>query len=455
MLCCDTVRGLHLFAPDSVCITKTGSFVTISSSVDNLQRAIALETHASVAAWNNAPERVPGGLERFTLRQQQDNERQVEMLLERGREESSGRRMATPGNRLLLAKRARFAITKHLLRFDDPAVNALMEDCESAAESFARTAKDFDPALPAADILQALRNQWVFNSIQRYLGHPVSVTPSSFAYSMLYPYTDNSIDSAGSSEPETDAFLAWLALRLRGVNAEMQGNLSRTVGRLLGMIELHYPRSGFPDVYASLLAIHTAQEKSLSLCRVQPSVDEDLLLAISVEKGGTSVLADGYLVTGTLTAPHMDVMFAYGVILQLIDDLQDLEEDRAAGCSTPFTRALDRHDLRAATNRLFAYLGWCLALMREHAPGDAGYLCELIRRSCSLLILEAIARHREWYDTEYIGIMQKHMPLPVDYFGSMHERADTGSSTFEQVFEKVTRQFPQDYDKSGEPHYAA
>ena len=72
------------------------------------------------------------------------------------------------------------------------------------------------------------------------------------------------------------------------------------VFRLIEKIENEYPRKDFPEIYASLLAIHAGQAKSLrqqgGLCILSPQA----LLQISVEKGGSSVLADSWLVAGRL-----------------------------------------------------------------------------------------------------------------------------------------------------------
>ena len=51
--------------------------------------------------------------------------------------------------------------------------------------------------------------------------------------------------------------------------------------------------------------------------------DEQALLNFSIAKGGASVLTDACLVRGSLTDDEAKFMFAYGVVLQLMDDVQD------------------------------------------------------------------------------------------------------------------------------------
>ena len=69
------------------------------------------------------------------------------------------------------------------------------EMSEKVTRRFIQDAKIFDHSLSQDDIHQALRNLWVFNSIQMIAGKDIDLTPSSFAYSLLYPYTDNGLDS--------------------------------------------------------------------------------------------------------------------------------------------------------------------------------------------------------------------------------------------------------------------
>ena len=56
------------------------------------------------------------------------------------------------------------------------------------------------------DIFQAIRNVWIMNSIQILYNMEVKLTPSIFAYSMLYPYSDNYLDDANISVGEKVEF---------------------------------------------------------------------------------------------------------------------------------------------------------------------------------------------------------------------------------------------------------
>jgi hypothetical protein len=82
--------------------------------------------------------------------------------------------------------------------------------------AFARQARAFDPSLSLDNLWQAMRNVWIGNNLQTLLGRPVALTPGLFAYSLLYPVTDNLLDGPDLSPHEKRAFNARLGRRLSG-----------------------------------------------------------------------------------------------------------------------------------------------------------------------------------------------------------------------------------------------
>jgi hypothetical protein len=370
-------------------------------------------------AWEQLPDAPPAGLPLFSIRQQRNNERRIEQLLHRAAFEWDRRGSLTARERALLEKRTRTAMTTLLLKDDDPSVEQFMNACSTVGRTFTRMALEFDPELPDEDIFQALRNQWVFNSIQEYLGLPVSATSSSFAYSMLYPYTDNTIDRANEGSTDGMQFLSWLSRRLQGVRSDPCNRTEGQIDRLIGMIEDEYPRQTHPQVHAGLMAIHSAQVRSLSLRGALPTDQERTHTRVTIEKGGTSVLADGLLAAGSVDDDAAEALFIYGVLLQFIDDLQDLRDDGAAKHSTVFTRASEAGDLDARTYRLLSFGRWSDARLHGGTDPARKALCGLISRSCCYLILEAVARQRHYYSKAFLDTIEPCMPLPLAYLGEL------------------------------------
>ena len=289
------------------------------------------------------------------------------------------------------------------------------DEALEATRQFIREAKEFAPAIAEKSLFQALRNLWVVHSVQLFLRAPLALSPALFAYSMLYPWTDNCLDDLRLTRAEKIAFGDWLALRLTGVKAVPQDLHAEQVCRLVGMIEQLYPRPEFPDVYHSLQAIHQAQMKSLEQQDPSRTWDEHALLHLSIAKGGTSVLADACLVRGSLSDDEADFMFAYGALLQLLDDLQDLPDDLANGHMTIFTRQARFGPLDDVTTRLWAFTLTVLWSFSRFAAAQPGSLKSLIQDNLRLLILQTVARHREFFTPEFVRALEAASPVRFSY----------------------------------------
>jgi len=233
-----------------------------------------------------------------------------------------------------------------------------------AVEGFVRQARQFDAEISAVDIYQAGRNAWSMNLMQYLLGQPVEVTPAVLAYSLLYPYSDNYLDDPGIPTSVKAAFSRTFERRLAGQAVPPANPWEQKIFDLMGMIEGQFDRQLHPEVYASLMAILRAQTNSLQLQLPHASPYEMDVLGLAFEKGGTSVLADGYLVAGSLTPLQQEFSFYYGAFTQLMDDLEDVEQDRRAGIMTVFSQTAGRWPLDAVTSRLIVFGNGLLDAMR-------------------------------------------------------------------------------------------
>lgn len=362
--------------------------------------------------------------QRFSPAQKAEKEREFDLLLQKAPASRASYEAMGKEEQARMRAKVRALLGRALTSPGNTTAGRFFDDCELAGDSFIRQAKEFDASLPETDIHQALRNLWVFNSIQHTLGKPVGLTPSSFAYSLLYPYTDNRLDSQGHTPGERDAFLCWLTERLEGTNTPAFDRYSGNLARLLDMIREEYGRATFPEVHGSLLAIHRAQKKGLSLRFMNAVEDEAALLLPTFEKGGTSVLVDGFLVRGHLTSTEAEGCFGYGVVLQLIDDLQDLDEDMAAGRSTLFSRALGVGTLDSATTRLSNYSHTMLSRFGACSKDRENGLEDVISRSCQALIMESISRHSSRYSSGYLTGIEEWVPVRLSYLGHLRERME-------------------------------
>jgi hypothetical protein len=358
-------------------------------------------------------------------RQQRDNARETERLLDDVAAALEGYPETEAGRRLwraeLETRVRRFGAERlgwprgyHSLLFAD-------EFFEST-RAFVREALAFDPCVRVDDVGQALRNVWIANSLQLLLELPIRLSPAIFGYSMLYPWTDNYLDDPLVSREAKAAFNDALTRRLNGERCLPASRHERQVFELVERIEGEHPRAARPAVYESLLAIQRAQVASLRQQADGAPYESDLL-GVSVEKGGTSLLADGHLVAGTLAPGEAEFTFGYGVFLQLLDDLQDAPGDRALGHMTVFSQPAGRWPLDRLASRLYRLIGRVVGeSVRFSAPCYDERL-DLIRRNCTLLLVGAVAEHQDLFSRAFSSALEERWPVDFASLRRLRRRA--------------------------------
>ena len=291
-----------------------------------------------------------------------------------------------------------------------------------SVEEFVRQARRFDPEISAEDIYQAGRNAWSMNLLQCLMGFPVEVTPAVLAYSLLYPYSDNYLDDPAIPMGAKAAFNRRFKQRLEGNPVVSANATEQKIFNLVGMIEGQFDRRAFPEVYASLMAIYRAQTKSMRLQLAHPSPYDVDVLGLVFEKGGTSVLADGYLVAGSLTPFQREFSFYYGVFTQLMDDLEDVVEDRASGIMTLYSQTACGWPLDALTSRTIVFGNGLLDAMGcFHAPG-LETLEEIMRKCILPLMIDSAGRVGQLYSQPYLLELERHFPYRFSYLKKLRRK---------------------------------
>jgi hypothetical protein len=395
----------------------------------------------SIALWQSGPICLPPLGRRFTPAQQSGKEAQLDEFLaslEGALLPSNGSTLLTKKDRARTHARmseafARFAGSA--LELEDRHVALLLDDFSAVGTSLGRLARRFDPDIGTAEILQACRNAWAACGLQALFGMPMSVTPAIFAYSMLYPYSDNFLDDAAVPGALKLSFSTRFGRRLAGETLPPGNSLEETVWRLVGLIESGYARGEYPEVYASLLAIHRSQEASIRLLGPDPGgSDAGEVLPVVVAKGGTSVLADACLAAGHLTEAQARFAFDWGVLLQLGDDLQDLREDSRNGLRTVFSTAAAGGSLDALTNRTFHFALGVIARM-EALTGAPEALKDLLRRSSISLVVRAAGELPEFYSKTYIAELETSSPFRFAFLESRKAKLAGHKGRLAKVFE--------------------
>jgi len=393
----------------------------------DLQDRVGALRDLYAAIWAATPAELPLLGPRVSLRRHFANARAARRLID---ELAVELEQAPAGERERQAWREQ--VRERLQRFGDERLGwpagyrrlLFADDFFAASVAFAREARAFDPGLPLESLWQALRNVWIGNSLQIVLDLPVTVNPGLFAYSMLYPLTDNLLDDPRVESGAKRVFNERFGRRLAGLPVWPAGDGEAAVFRLVERIEGEFPRHAYAEVHQSLLAIHGGQVLSLRQ-QDDPRLTDAEILAISCEKGGTSVLADLYLVAGRASAGEERFGFGYGVALQLLDDLQDVESDLAAGHQTLFTRAARRGALDAPASRLARFIDRVLDGEDCLARPELADRQDLIRRNCRTLLVGAVAEQPRRFSRRFRRAVARRWPFAFRAMRRLHRRATT------------------------------
>ena len=175
-------------------------------------------TEAFTAVWWRSENTTPNLGRTFSPQDQANREAQLDRFQESVASEAA-RVPRTRAERQAVQERvlASFrAFARVALGFGEGHMDALLErGLPQIGSQFAQAARRFDSKISGPEIFQALRNVWTMNCLQLLLGVPIQLTRAVFAYSMLYPYTDNYLDDPEVAEATKVAFNDRFAARLK------------------------------------------------------------------------------------------------------------------------------------------------------------------------------------------------------------------------------------------------
>ncbi len=215
---------------------------------------------------------------------------------------------------------------------------------------FLHKGERYDPTISFEELFKAGRTVWFMIAFQMQLNIPLVLTDSIFGYNMLYPYTDDLVDSNDiTNEAKKDFAKIFHERLLFGeskdhsqspfdgkqsnvnelhlpISLEAHANRVVKIFDMVKFIENDWKRGGeYEGVYMSLATIHESQMKSTlqhakSAENYAPTMTQ--VEQVSAEKGGASLIAAGFLIEGRLTRAKMAYLEYLGFGLQLLDDLQ-------------------------------------------------------------------------------------------------------------------------------------
>jgi hypothetical protein len=279
-------------------------------------------------------------------------------------------------------------------------------------KEFLRHVRSFAPELSFEDIGQAIRNYIVYAMFKEINRRNSGFSMAGFGYSMLYPFTDNYIDSKTYSPEEKAEYNRLIHDKLEGKDVCPKDVYQKKTCELLQAIESNYCREKDSSVFALLLMMLEAQENSIRQQHRDILLSEDERLDISLYKGGVSVLIDRVLTNKELTEEDMYFYLGLGFFLQLADDLQDIGIDSRQGHQTLLTLDLSPAKEEMLANKLLHFIhNITTAYQAENEVFK-----DFVLANCYQLIYTSIIGSKEFFPKEYLDLIERFLPVCVSSY---------------------------------------
>lgn len=276
---------------------------------------------------------------------------------------------------------------------------------------FLKKVRHFSPELRFDEIGQAIRNYIVYAMFKVIHQVPSGFSSAGFGYSMLYPFTDNYIDSIKPSPSEKREYNQLIRDKILGKEVSADCSHHKKTCDLLQAIASEYPREKDDRIYTLLLMMLEAQEESLRQQNRELALSEEERLTISLFKGGVSVLVDRFLVHKELTQADLHFYLGFGFFLQLADDLQDIKEDSENGHQTLFTVSINQEKEEKLLNKLLNFLH---SIMDTYSAENDSFK-NFVLASSDQLIFTSLFGSKEFFTLEYQRQMEAYLPVTSSY----------------------------------------
>jgi len=273
-------------------------------------------------------------------------------------------------------------------------------------KKFLYAARQFEPDLSVSDLGQAVRNYLVYAIFLELMGKAQNFTPAIFGYSMLYPITDNYIDSNRSSE-EKRAYNMMIHDKINGVPVSPASHHDIQTCKLLSDIETVYPHDKETDIYSGLMLMLEAQQESLLQQRKEDRLPMEKRLDISLYKGGISVLIDRYLADSHISDEELRFFLGFGFVLQLADDLQDISSDLLECSQTLFTLEQNPDTLEKLVNQLLQFV---YKLFQGYTFANTEFQKFLFQGTVHLLLMST-QMSQEHFNMDYLQKLETYFPV--------------------------------------------
>ncbi|RKP21669.1 hypothetical protein ROZALSC1DRAFT_26957 [Rozella allomycis CSF55] len=314
-------------------------------------------------------------------------------------------------------------------------INHLYEDFRKITLDALRKIQIMDPTFTSSEKLKAMRVVW-FSIYWEWF-----CDPSSEAVSEQFPlvqliglglwcvYTDSFIDNPRYSRVEIDNFISIVnsMIYFQPTSIYDKGIFSpRLMAHLKNAISMmHDNHSPHNEIFKSLSLLNEAQNSDqLKLSDiVNPKVDLNEILYLSCRKGFLALYTASLIVNNkrVIKKELEEYLASFGLFIQLLDDLQDVEEDLAQNKTTVFTflikqgKALDELISNLLNFIENIKIDKIINGINEKDKVRLFYLDATFKRGFMILVLEAIGKlDKKYFTCEFFNHVNSYCPWPLE-----------------------------------------
>lgn len=287
-------------------------------------------------------------------------------------------------------------------------------DFLDASLDFIKRASDEDPLLQIDHLGQAMRNFWIVNLLQALFQKPAQLNNPTYAYSMLYPYTDNIMDDQSLTSKDKADFCNRLSQTLHTFGKTNWQELSPDECRIHELCQLIYDAFDKNDQERVRFGLEWIQDAQInSLKQQSPNLlpYELDILGLSFDKGGASLIADALIVEPDLSYESLLFCYQLGAILQLSDDLQDTSSDAANGHQTVFSQLKDHFVFDGLLEHLFEFTNDLSALSDKAGIQSKDLVTSVLIPNTKLLLVVSAVLNDQFFSRQWIEDYKREMPV--------------------------------------------
>lgn len=305
--------------------------------------------------------------------------------------------------------------------------------------TFYDSIRSIEPNFDLNQLWQTLSNYLVYAIILAMLGEKQQCNDSIKAFCLLYPYTDNYIDSNDISLTEKNKFNDMIYSSLNDLPVTLNDDLSKKIHMCLKDCQNYLDGTRKEVVTSALLLMLDSQKNSSSLdgmTSAQYNDNYNELISILAYKGGMTILNDYIFAVVSENTKDLQFFLQLGMVLQLADDLLDTNDDVLNNAPTLFSLVPDTLTREANINRLMHY---SIDIFAEHLSRNEKVHAFMLR-TIMILIGFAVMRNQQYYSDDFKDSICKFMPFTKEYLSTINTRLSEAADPSDNNVQKTKKQ---------------